>query len=210
MKRILFIALLLGSFNDLFAQKADRIRSREARQWFRSGVWAPQGLGMDIHPSVDFVEFKKQYQANKDVWDAALRAMAGADKNLSSFTESGKREIVKGRCHMIVSEYTPKNAENIRLEGHQNFIDIQISTGTVLWGTSTVEDSKVIVPYDPATDNAFFRSSKVKVIKQKASKPYIFIFFPKNLHIPAYAKSRVLYEKPLKKVVVKIENVMHP
>jgi len=65
------------------------------------------------------------------------------------------------------------------------------------------------VPYDPATDNAFFRSSKVKVIKQKASKPYIFIFFPKNLHIPAYAKSHMLYEKPLKKVVVKIENVMN-
>ena len=210
MKRILFFALLLGSFNDLFAQKADRILLREARQWFRSGAWAPQGLEMDIHPSVDFVEFKKQYQANKDLWDAAFRAIAGADKDLSTFTESGKKEIVKGRCHMIVSEYTPKSADNIRLEGHQNFIDIQISTGTVLWGTSTVEDSKVIVPYDPATDNAFFRSSKVKVIRQKASKPYIFIFFPKNLHIPAYAKSRLLYKKPLKKVVVKNENVMNP
>ncbi|HBG54273.1 MAG TPA: hypothetical protein DDW70_08715 [Rikenellaceae bacterium] len=210
MKRILFFALLLGSFNDLFAQKADRILVREARQWFRSGVWVPRGLKMDIHPSVDLVEFKKQYQANKDLWDAAFRAIAEADKNLSAFTESGKKEIVKDKCHMTVSEYTPKSADKIRLEGHHNYIDIQISTGTVLWGTSSVEDSKVIVPYDPATDNAFYRSEKVKVIMQKASKPYIFIFFPKNLHIPAYAKSSVFYDKPLKKVVVKIENVLNP
>ena len=111
---------------------------------------------------------------------------------------------------MTVSEYTPKSADNVRLEGHHNFIDIQISTGTVLWGTSTVEDSKVVVPYNPQTDNAFYRSEKVKIVKQKASKPYIFIFFPKYLHIPAYAKTGVDYDTQLKKVVVKIENVMHP
>ncbi|MDD4032642.1 MAG: YhcH/YjgK/YiaL family protein [Bacteroidales bacterium] len=207
MKRILFVALLLGSFNDLFAQKTDKVQTREARQWVRSRVWAPDGLEMDIHPSVDFVEFKKQYLANKDLWDKAFMAIHRADKDLSVFTEYGKKEIVEGRCYITVSDYTPKSADNIRLEGHKNFIDIQISTGTVLWGTSTTENSKIIVPYNPETDNAFYRSEKVNVVKQNASKPYIFIFFPKDLHIPAYAKSGVLYEKPLKKIVVKIENI---
>ncbi|MDD3944442.1 MAG: YhcH/YjgK/YiaL family protein [Bacteroidales bacterium] len=210
MKRVLFFALLLGSFNDIFAQKTDRIQAREARRWVRSGIWAPEGLEMELHPTVDFVEFKKQYLANRNLWDQAFKAILKADKNLSSFTEYGKKEIVKERCHMTVSEYTPKSADNVRLEGHQNFIDIQISTGTVLWGTSTVEDSKVVVPYNRQTDNAFYRSEKVKIVKQKASKPYIFIFFPKDLHIPAYAKTGVDYDTQLKKVVVKIENVMHP
>ena len=210
MKRVLFFAILLGFFNDLFAQKTDRIQAREARQWIRSGIWAPEGLEMDIDPSVDFVEFKKQYLANKDLWDQAFKAILKANKDLSSFTEYGKKEIVKDRCNMTVSEYIPKSADNVRLEGHQNFIDIQISTGTVLWGTSTVEDSKVVVPYNFETDNAFYRSEKVKVVKQKASKPYIFIFFPKDLHIPAYAKRGIVYEKPLKKVVIKIENVHLP
>ena len=210
MKRILSYILFLALFNNIYAQKLDKKMVSEAKQWFKSKVWVSEGLQLEVHPSVDYVTFQKQYEANKDLWELAFGAIAGADKKLSGFAENGKFEIVKDRCYITISYYIPKDVTKTRLEGHQNYIDIQISTGTVLWGISTVDQSEVIVPYNSATDNTFYKSNNIKVIKQKASKPYIFIFFPDDLHVPSYADERVLYTEMLKKVVVKIEYVPMP
>lgn len=205
---------LTGGNNGLLAQtpsqgnnKTLQKEYKQAKRWAKAGSWAPEGLKMKLHPSTDYLEFQRQYQANREIWDKAFEAIAKADKDLSAFTSGPKQEIIEGRCNITVSDYTPKPADQIRLEGHLNFTDIQISTGTVLWGVSTVEDSQNTVPYNPAKDIAFYTSDKATVIKQKSSKPYIFLFFPKNLHIPAYQAPDTDYSTPLKKLVVKVEYV---
>ncbi len=188
----------------LCAQPADRAAFLKAKRWVASRVWAPNSLKLDIHPSVDYVEFQKQYLANKAVWDRAFLAVSKADKDLKAFTENGKQDLIADQCTITVSEYTPKDPATVRLEGHQDYIDLQISAGTVIWGVCKKDNATEAIAYNPEKDVAFYTSEKTRTFKQNASKPYIFLFFPNDLHIPSYAADRVTYEQPLKKVVVKI------
>lgn len=198
-KKILLLILLIAVTISAFSKSKEK---KEAIKWVKSRVWAPKELKMELSPLTNYIEFKKQYLANKEIWDKAFEALVNYERQ-----PLGKREIVKEKCSINITEYTPKEQSETRLEGHKKFIDIQISTGDIMWGIYNGTCVDTLAKYKPETDNGFYKSAKTTIYEQKAKKQYMYIFFPSDLHIPSFAKENVKYKTPLKKAVIKIENI---
>ena len=57
-----------------------------------------------------------------ELWDAMFGFLAKTDLNALAI---GNHDIVKGRCWVTISEYVPRLAENVKVESHRRFIDLQ-------------------------------------------------------------------------------------
>lgn len=167
-----------------------------------------RGIEIPFHPSVDFVELVRQYKANPELWDAAFDCLARNAPVLHDITEFGTFDLVGKRCYYTVAELNPKPFEETKLEGHHDYIDIQLTEGPVRWGICPSDSPKlqVLSEYDPAQEAGFYLSDDTVYYDQPAGSPYIFVFFPKDLHNPSFAADGAVYGKPLKKLVIKVAN----
>lgn len=169
----------------------------EARAWADTRVW-DNGWSVNPDESVDFVEFKEQYEANKPLWDALFSFLKNTDL---SKIEAGKHNIIDGRVWVNILEYTPKDAKNTKIESHENFIDLQYTfEGEELMGLA----GKVTPtgPYDPVKDKTNY-TTEDPIEYSVAAPDRFFLYFPKDMHQPSVAASEPA--KPSRKVVGKIE-----
>lgn len=183
----------------------DKKEIKAAAKWADDIIKA-KGFKLAFWPGTDFIELKRAYELNPAMWDVVFNTIAKAGKDLVGFEPTNKERLYGDGddCYMIFQEYTPKTADKIRSEKHEKYIDVQISTGNVVWGIDNEEGAELTVPFNSARDIAFYSAKTAKMIKQKASKPYIFIFFPKDLHIPSYSRE----SKPTKewKLIIKVNS----
>ncbi len=181
------------------AQTSQEWTPESAKQWMESKVWS-NGWTVAPHESVNAVEFASQYEKNKEVWDAAFSFLAQHDlENM----EPGKYVIIEGRTWVNVSDYMAKPAEDVKVEGHHRFIDLQYTIhGNELMGVTHEVDS-VRDAYDPQKEIGFFWASNVKFYPTDAS--YYFLFFPSDYHQPSVKGEGEPAES--RKIVVKIEYV---
>ena len=182
--------------------------SMEDARKIATGLLTERGITIPFHPSVDFVELLRQYKANPDLWKAALDYLEEIAPRLSEITEFGETELVGTRCFAILSELMPMPLAETTLEGHHDYIDIQLTEGPVRWGICPSDNGhlQVVQEYDPAKEAGFYLSKDTEYYTQEADTPYVFVFFPKDLHNPSFAAEGAVYEKPLKKLVIKVAN----
>lgn len=205
---ILVSAALLSSIQargeGLPTKKENGRKEAVAAAKWAAGICKSKGFKLAFWPGTDFTQLKKEYDSNPEMWDVVFNTIAKAGKDLVGFEPTNREELYGEECYMIFQEYTPKTSDGIRSEKHEKYIDVQISTGDVVWGIDKEEGAELTVPFSEARDIAFYSAKTAKMIKQKASKPYIFIFFPKNLHIPSYSRG----DKPGKewKLIVKVKS----
>lgn len=194
--RHLSIIILTFISNFALMVSAETITPESAAEWLKDGKWTN---GWDVAPdaSVNAVEFAIQYERNKDLWDAMFRFLADTDLKTIGV---GKHDIVPGRCWAIISEYVPKTAEQMKIESHKKFIDLQY----IIEGKEKMGLAKDVTPrieYNPEREVAFWHSDNVAY--HKAGPESFFLFFPSDYHQPSV---RVGNETtPSKKVVIKIE-----
>jgi uncharacterized protein, YhcH/YjgK/YiaL family len=198
---LVLTVLFLNITNNSFAN--NRKEMRLAKKWAME-ICKTKNFQLKFWKKTNFIELKKQYESNPQMWEIALNTIAKADKNLSAFKPIAKRELYGEKCYLTISEYIPKHQDKIRSEKHDKFIDIQISTGNVLWGIDTKENAEETIPYNSKKDVAFYKANTSKIIKQNEHKPYIFVFFPEDLHVPSFSKTKLT--KKLVKLVIKVEN----
>ena len=167
-----------------------------------------RGIEIPFHPSVDFAELLRQYRANPELWDAAFDCLAQNAPVLHEITEYGTFDLVGKKCYYTVAELNPKPFEETKLEGHHDYIDIQLTEGPVKWGVCPSDSPKlqVLEEYDSAKEAGFYLSDDTVYYDQPADTPYVFVFFPKDLHNPSFAADGAEYDKPLRKLVIKIAN----
>lgn len=178
---------------------------KAARKWAER-LFKRNGIGLPLHPSTDFVQLRRQAEADPELWKLVLNELRAVDPTLGGYA-LGKRELAGERCNINITEYQPKASDAVRLEGHERFLDIQISTGDVMWGVYPAggPDLVTLAQYNPKSDNGFYKSDRTVYFRQQASRPCIFIFFPDDLHIPSFAPAGKTYPEKLKKLVVKVE-----
>ncbi|MBN2835183.1 MAG: YhcH/YjgK/YiaL family protein [Candidatus Delongbacteria bacterium] len=110
----------------------------------------------------------------------------------------GKHIIDGENIFVSVSEYLTKN-EGF-LEGHQEYIDIQLITkGSEKIGYAQLSDQKVKSSYDKANDIAFFYGECEYLTLIPGD---ITVFFPEDLHMPGIKNGDV---EEVKKIVVKVK-----
>lgn len=152
----------------------------EAAKWVESREWA-NGWKADADKSIDALEFAEQYRHNKPLWDKLFKFLAETDPMT---LEAGKKIVLEeGRLWINVLEYTPKSAEDTKIESHRNFIDLQYTyEGNELMGLA----GKVtpINDYDPVKDRTNY-STDEEIVYSPASPDLFFLYFPKDMHQPS-------------------------
>jgi biofilm protein TabA len=169
--------------------------SSDVDKWFRQKEYL-NGLKATPHESVNKTEFARQYNANKDLWDAAFAYLKNT--NLQTL-KVGKYTIVPDKVTVAVTEDSTKNFDKTTWESHRKMVDIQyIVRGEEKMGVAPVASAKVIKPYDEKRDAANYEVEG----KYYVSTPdKFFIFFPTDAHRPNITTGNNL---PDKKIVIKV------
>lgn len=176
-----------------------KFTQEEAEAWFKNREWA-NGLALEADDSINAVEFAEQYNNNKEIWDMLFNWLKETD--LSSL-EAGKYVIVPERLWINLLEYTPKSAEETKIESHEKFIDLQYTfEGDELMGLA----GKVTPtgPYDPVKDKTNYTTEE-EIVYSPSTPDRFFLYFPEDMHQPSVRAK----ENPGKsrKVVGKIEYI---
>lgn len=151
-----------------------------AKAWVRSRVWA-NGWQCEADESIDAVEFATQYEKNKELWDTLFKFLAETDP---ATLEPGKKVVlVEGRLWINPLEYTPKSAEETKIEAHKKFIDLQYTfVGNELMGVAGKVEP--INDYDPVKDRTNYRTEE-EIVYSPADSDRFFLYFPKDMHQPS-------------------------
>ncbi|TWR30974.1 DUF386 domain-containing protein [Mucilaginibacter pallidiroseus] len=177
------------------AVNGDSVTVKQATQWLKKGSWT-NGAAVKPHPSINAVEFYKQYHAAQPWWDKAFKYLK--ETNLQNLPP-GKYAIDGDNVFAIVSESTAKDKETAKWESHRNYIDLQyVIRGKEQMGVAPAATATVTAPYETTKD----------VINYTANGTYytaipgtILLFFPADAHQPGVKADGF---DTVKKVVVKV------
>jgi biofilm protein TabA len=174
---------------------ADAWTPQKADKWFRSRVWA-NGLKLNVQESVNKVEFAKQYNANKAMWDKAFAYFR--DTNLEELPV-GKYPIDADNVFAAVTDNPTKDYANTNWESHRKYIDMQcVVRGAEKMGQAPLDKATVTKPYDEARDVANYSAEGPQY---EARPGTIYVFFPQDVHRPNIKVDGIDKDK---KVVVKV------
>jgi YhcH/YjgK/YiaL family protein len=195
--RKLFAFFVLAiTVNIAFSQQSDSIKNvNEARRWVKSQVWAPE-LKIKLDKSVNSVEFKRQYESDKVMWDKVFRFLS--DNNLSRLAP-GRYPVDGDNAYATITLGPPKALEDAKWESHRKYIDLQyVIAGRVLLGVCPLQLAQVTEPYNEKKDAAHYNAAGKYYT---ATPKNFFLFFPGDVHRPDI---KVKGFDTLKKLVVKI------
>lgn len=189
---LLSLALVTGLANAQTDSSADH---KKADKWVSSHAWA-KDLKIKPDPSINSLEFVRQYQNNKALWDKAF-AFLNTDKLRS--LAPGTYPIAGQQVYATISAGPPKKLEDVKWESHRKYIDLQyVISGKIKIGLSPVSMAKVTEPYSESRDAANY-TAEGKYLT--ATPNEFFLFFPQDAHRPDI---KVEGYDTLKKLVIKI------
>ena len=155
------------------------ISLQDAEKWVEGREWA-NGWKVNADKSIDAVEFATQYAANKPLWDKLFKFLAETDPTT---LQPGKIVLEEGRLWINVLEYTPKSAEDTKIESHKDFIDLQYTfEGNELMGLAG--NVTPINEYDPVKDRTNY-STDEPIAYSPASPDLFFLYFPRDMPQPS-------------------------
>lgn len=177
------------------AQQTSAWTAKSAKKWIKTRQWS-NDLTLKVHPSVNNMEFAKQYDANKTWWNEAFIFMR--DKNLQTLPPG--KYVIDGDNVFATITYGPsKTFEQSAWESHRKYIDLQyVITGKEKIGVSPLNESTVTKPYDETRDGANYDAKGKYYI---ATPKEFFLFFPGDVHRP---NIKVDGYDTVKKLVIKI------
>ncbi|HTE00058.1 MAG TPA: YhcH/YjgK/YiaL family protein [Mucilaginibacter sp.] len=189
----IMIAALTG--NTALAQTADNPDLKTANKWVKSGEWR-KGLKIKPQPSINSVEFAKQYQLNKEVWDKVFTYLRTT--NLDTL-KPGKYPIDGDSAFATITDAPSKTFDKSAWESHRKYIDLQyVIKGKETIMVAELATATVTNPYDEKKDIANYTAEGKSYM---ATPDYFFLFFPDNVHRP-----NILVDgyPQVKKLVIKI------
>jgi biofilm protein TabA len=176
-----------------FAQQKWTVAS--AKKWAKSREWAGESK-LKLNSSTNYLEFAKQYQANKAYWDKAFAFLN--DPKLDTL-KPGKYIIDGDNVYATITEAPSKTFDQSAWESHRNYIDLQyVIHGKEKIGVAPVSSATVIKPYDASRDAANYTADGQFYI---ATPDEFFLFFPGDAHRP---NIKVEGYDTVKKLVIKI------
>jgi biofilm protein TabA len=197
MKTLKFVALLflLSAATTVAAQTDSVAKAKAANKWVKSREWA-KDLKIKPDASINNLEFMKQYESNKTLWDKAFAFLG--DSKLSTMAP-GKYPIDGDNAFAIISSGRPKQLEDVKWESHRKYVDLQyVISGRVKIGMAPVAKATITEPYSDSRDAANYNVDGKYLT---ATPKEFFLFFPQDAHRPDI---KVEDTDTLKKLVIKI------
>lgn len=127
---------------------------------------------------------------------AALRFLERSDcENL----EIGRHDIRGEQIFALSQEYETKRPDEMRMEAHRKFIDVQyVARGVEAIGYADVSRLTVSQAYDPESDFAYYAGDGVNLYVPAGT---FVILYPQDAHKPCLTADQ---KQTVRKVVVKV------
>ncbi len=171
---------------------------KKAAAWFSNRAWL-HGAKLKPHPSIDQLEFARQYAANKSRWDKAFAYLKSVDLKT---IKAGHYQIEGEDVYANVTEAPSKEFAETQYEAHQNYSDIHLMiSGKEKIGVTSLDGATVKTAYDATKDIGFWNKADDKIYI--AEPGTFFIFFPANAHRPTI---KVQGQEVVRKIVIKIRS----
>lgn len=170
--------------------------AEKEKHWFKEGKWL-EGWKVKPDITINKTEFRKQYFANSNRWKKAFEFFVNNDLDK---LKTGRYELDWDNLFVNVDEYMTKDKEDCLFEAHKKYADIQyLVYGEEKIGTTDLNGTKEIIPYNSNKDIAFFSASQNNF--RLADPERFFIFFPDDLHCPCVKKEK---NSKVRKIVIKV------
>ncbi|MBX2963821.1 MAG: YhcH/YjgK/YiaL family protein [Cyclobacteriaceae bacterium] len=192
--QITTLLLMLATIT-LSAQSSENWTEQKAEKWFKKKEYL-NGLQATPHEAIDKLQFARQYQLNKVLWDKAFAFLKETD--LQTLT-TGRHVIDGDNVFGLVSEGPTKDYDKTAFESHKNYIDLQfVISGEENMGVAPLADVTLDKPYNERNDIMFYTGEgKIYTVPQNS----FLIFFPSDAHRPNITPGG---NKVVKKIVIKI------
>ncbi len=178
------------------AQTDSAAKVKVAVKWVKSHEWA-KDLKIKPDPSINAVEFMKQYESDKALWSKVFAFLG--DSKLATMAP-GKYPIDGDNAYAMISSGPPKKLEDVKWESHRKYIDLQyVISGKIKLGMAPVAKATVTEPYSESRDAANYN---IEGKYLTATPKEFFLFFPQDAHRPDI---KVEGADSLKKLVIKIK-----
>lgn len=142
---------------------------------------------------VDKLENFEKYASLNPLFADVVAFLKATDLNTH---ELGKMTLKEGELTVNFAEVYPKSKEEVKLETHNDFIDIQIPLSGIEQMGYTPRADLPEEEYDAGKDRTFYKGLAQDYL---AIKPGMFaIFFPEDAHAPGVTPDGV------KKVIIKV------
>lgn len=180
---------------------SDKALVKKAQKWFRKGEWRQGFNKADAHPSVNIVEFYRQYQKNPDQWQAMFRWLQQTD--LTAIPK-GKHPIPGTTLTASVEDSENGPLEKRQSESHFHHIDFQ-------WCVKGIERFGII-DHLTSKPNCAWRDDVVhytydqkRALFHDSNPAEFFIFFPGDWHIAKVANDTP--DQTIRVIVVKVDYI---
>ena len=194
--KIAALLLLFSAATAANAQTDSATKVKAANKWVKSHEWA-KDLKIKPDPSINSVEFMKQYESDKALWS---KVFAFLNDNKLATMAPGKYPIDGDNAYAMVSAGPPKKLEEVKWESHKKYIDLHyVISGKVKIGVAPVSKATVTEPYSETRDAANYNVDGKFLT---ATPKEFFLFFPQDAHRPDI---KVDGADSLKKLVIKIK-----
>ena len=174
---------------------------KKAQQWLKKGVWRQGFDKADADPSVNAVEFYRQYEKNPEQWQAMFRWLQETDVTT---IEKGKHPIPGTKLVVSVEDSENEPLEKRQSESHFHHIDFQwVVRGVERFG---IIDHLTSKPSGAWRDDVVHYTYDVKRAKFIDSQPgRFFIFFPGDWHIAKVTNDTD--DQTIRVIVVKVDYI---
>lgn len=144
---------------------------------------------------VDRLENAEKYYTLHPAFEKAFLFLK--QKNLKDLP-MGRQDLDGNRLYVMISKSPGRKRENVNLEAHRKYIDIQyIVSGTDEMGWRQTDSCTLLaIPYDADKDIMFYRDEPVSRTPVTAGS--FTIFFPNDAHAPLIGDGEIY------KVVIKV------
>lgn len=195
--RIILIALTVFTIPNLAYSQTEQpeVSKKAAKQWVKRKEWQ-NGSKLNVAPSVNAVEFYKQYHADPALWQKVFTYLRDTDLEKLA---PGKYPIDGDKAYASVTEAPSKEMDKANWESHRNYIDLQyVIKGKEKIGVVPINRAVVTNFYDPAKDAANYTAKGKYYIAEPGT---FYLFFPQDVHRP---NIKVDGFDTVKKLVIKI------
>lgn len=195
---VLLIVLMAGvtTLVNAHAVSDTTLTKAKAHKWFKKKEWL-NGAPLTPHKSINELEFARQYQLNKVLWDKTFAFLKEHDlKTLAK----GKYPIDGDNAFVSVTEDPTKDFEKTGWESHRKYIDVQcVIMGEEKIGKYPVAECTITQAYNESKDVAHYTApGKFYVIPAGT----FIIFFPGEAHRPGISPDGK--KQVEKKIVIKV------
>jgi biofilm protein TabA len=182
--------------NTAMAQNDGSVSQQTAEKWLHSNKWK-DGLKLNVHESVNAIEFYKQYHNNKAVWDKVVLFLKNTNLDTISV---GKHAIDGDNAYAIITEGPSKELNKAGWESHKKYIDLQyVIKGKERIDVVNIDKATVTKPYDEAKDGAAYTAEGTSYFAEPGT---FYLFFSQDVHRP---NIKVNGFDTVKKLVIKIK-----